>query len=127
MEALLTVPEVAPKARMSEQGLRAIREGQFPAIRRRAEIITIHTAPARTNQHNPLARKCDCCNRQAPRLVRYVERLGGGCSDACRSCFLRLTANEARNALVARWDALFRRLCPWVFGLRGAGQEVAYA
>jgi hypothetical protein len=93
----------------------------------RAEIITIPTAPARTNQHNPLARQCDCCNRQAPRLVRYVERLGGGCSDACRSCFLRLTANEAHAKLVDRWYGLFRRLRPWVFGLRGAGQEVVYA
>ncbi len=34
MENLLTVEEVAPLVRLSEQGLyRAIREGQFPAVR----------------------------------------------------------------------------------------------
>jgi hypothetical protein len=85
----------------------------------RAEITTISTAPA-TNKHNLSPRCCDHCQRHAPRLARYVERLDGGCSDACRACFLRLTAAEAHGRLIAQFHGLFRHLRPWVFGLRGA-------
>jgi hypothetical protein len=111
-------------------------EGRTAVIRRpkncflstgHAEGITLSIAQASHNQPNPLRRRCDCCDRQAPRLARYVERIDGGCADACRACFLRLTAAETHAALVARFHGLFRRLRPWVFGLRGAGLEAFYA
>jgi len=110
-------------------------EGRAAGIRRPkgyflsdyAESITHSVAQASLNHHNLPRRRCDCCDRHAPRLTRYVERLDGGSTDACRSCFLRLTAAERHAALVARFHNLFRHLPPWVFGLRGAGLEAAYA
>lgn len=92
----------------------------------RVELTTISTALATNNQHNQSAR-CDHCQRRAPRLVRYVERLDGGNSDACRACFLRLTANEKHAALVERWHGLFHRLRPRFNRAGGAGMGAAYA
>ncbi len=60
-------------------------------------------------RHTPI---CDHCDRQVLRLFRHVDRLGGGCSDACRACFLRLAATEAHAKLVANWHGLFRQSCP---------------
>lgn len=85
------------------------------------------TTPVEITPQLSVTRRRDCCNAPTPRLVRHVDRLDGGSADACQNCFLKLTAGERHAALVSRWDALFRRLRPWGFNLRGAGREAAYA
>jgi hypothetical protein len=51
---------------------------------------------------------CDNCGELAPHLALYVARPGGGNSDNCRPCYLRLTDAERRAELRAQWDSLFR-------------------
>jgi hypothetical protein len=63
-----------------------------------------------TGTINP--KTCDSCGELAPHLALYVARPGGGNSNSCRTCYLRLTDAERRAELRSRWDSLFHSW-PW--------------
>src|SRR5262249_54635663 len=71
--------------------------------------------PTTTPSQNPqlsIARRCDRCEREAPRLCRYVERLGGGGTDCCLRCLRWLvgepvpTPTAAQESARSRWRSL---------------------
>jgi hypothetical protein len=80
-------------------------------------------------------RRCDHCLKPALRLVRYVEQIDGGNSDACRDCFFQLLGLPIPQARSRRFPVrnrsrivrarlqlaeLFSGRCPSADWLRGA-------
>jgi hypothetical protein len=73
------------------------------------------------NSTHQLRRPCERNPRHKRAVVHHVERPEGRAFALCPECWRQTCATEARAALVARWNGLFRSRRPSANWLRGAG------